>query len=450
LTHSRSFGILRDCAKCGCNRISAKNKQRKILVTVFLPHPFSCPCFASIPCACFVLVCVFKCTQLNLVGGLFFSVLNPTVRESCTLPERMDGQLGNENKISIKSTPAEALEENRLTTNVANQTSIPQTAANESTVTKEQTKECPGTCLMCLLPFDELGSIGSESPEELKRIVDNIYKIAKIEVKPVNGKIEPLCSGCRAKLGYDYDEDAYYEMLSQMYSNDAQSKTITIAMQNGLPVHIAMPCDASPDAGGVGGHYIDAACGTFVVTELGVEALNADKDDLVCAICSKAFNFKSTLRLHIRSHHQSAPRETIELPKHTRKPRTYECVECNLSFKLKYDFDKHIGSHKKPAVHQCEGCFKLFKHRSYYLMHRNLKRCKAQLSLDLNASVGEDLGVVGPASFAPTATSTSGRRRNGTAKERTAGGSIGTVSALLQCNPELGGPLADCGIRNAS
>lgn len=37
-------------------------------------------------------------------------------------------------------------------------------------------------CIMCLLPFDELGSIETESPEELKRIVDNVYKIAKIEV----------------------------------------------------------------------------------------------------------------------------------------------------------------------------------------------------------------------------------------------------------------------------
>ncbi|XP_058118455.1 zinc finger protein 599-like [Anopheles ziemanni] len=367
----------------------------------------------------------------------------------------MDGQLGNGNQLSIASRPAEAVEVNQPTTDVSNQSTTPQTISNGNSGTNGQTKESPGTCLMCLQSFDELGSIGSESPEELKRIVDNIFKIAKIEVKAVNGKIEPLCSGCRAKLGYDYDEDAYYEMLSQMYSNDAQSKTCTIAMQNGVPVHIAMPCDGQgfespPTPGGIDGHYIDAACGTFVVTELGVEALNADKDDLVCAICSKAFNFKSTLRLHIRSHHQTAPRETIELPKHTRKPRTYECVECNLSFKLKYDFDKHIGSHKKPTMHQCEGCFKLFKHRSYYLMHRNLKRCKAQLSLDLNTSVGEDLGVVVPPANVPPATSTSSRRRNGAAKARTNTASISSVSALLQCNPELASPLTDCGIRNTS
>uniref|UniRef100_A0A182MF77 C2H2-type domain-containing protein n=1 Tax=Anopheles culicifacies TaxID=139723 RepID=A0A182MF77_9DIPT len=326
----------------------------------------------------------------------------------------------------------------------------------ESSTGLNGTKESLRKCLMCLLPFEELSSIGTESAEELKRIVDNIYKIAKIEVKPVGGKIEPLCNGCRAKLGYDYDEDAYFDMLSQMYNSEAQCKPPTITMHNGIPVHVAVPCDASPDSptSGPGGHYIDAACGTFVVTELGVEALNADKDELVCTICSKAFNFKSTLRLHIRSHHQTAPRDTIELPKHPRKPRTYECTECNLSFKLKYDFDKHIGSHKKPSMHQCEGCFKLFKHKSYYLMHRNLKRCKAQFSIDLTnpldtflaADVPQAVGI----DVAPVTPST-GRRKNGSAKDRTSGSpSLGTVSPFpLQCTPELGS-LTDCGIRNAS
>ncbi|XP_050079609.1 zinc finger protein 599-like [Anopheles maculipalpis] len=319
------------------------------------------------------------------------------------------------------------------------------------------TKEPLRTCLMCLLPFEELSSIGTDSVEELKRIVDNIYKIAKIEVKPVNGKIEPLCNGCRAKLGYDYDEDAYFDMLSQMYNSEAQCKSPTITMHNGIPVHVAVPCDPSPDspALGPGGHYIDAACGTFVVTELGVEALNADKDELVCAICSKAFNFKSTLRLHIRSHHQTAPRDTIELPKHPRKPRTYECTECNLSFKLKYDFDKHIGSHKKPSMHQCEGCFKLFKHKSYYLMHRNLKRCKAQFSIDLTNPLesfltSADVQQAVELDTTPVVPST-GRRKNGTAKDRSSGSAaLSSVSPFpLQCTPELGS-LTDCGIRNAS
>uniref|UniRef100_A0A182MYF2 C2H2-type domain-containing protein n=1 Tax=Anopheles dirus TaxID=7168 RepID=A0A182MYF2_9DIPT len=336
--------------------------------------------------------------------------------------------------------------------------SHPQTAPDESSCgTANGTKKLLRTCLMCLQPAEELGSIGSDSAEELKRIVDNIFKIAKVEIKPVDGKIEPLCGGCRAKLGYDYDEDAYYDMLSQMYNSEAQIKAPTVTMHNGIPVHVAVPCDANPDSPTSGTHYIDAACGTFVVTELGVEALNADKDELVCAICSKAFNFKSTLRLHIRSHHQTAPRDTIELPKHPRKPRTYECTECNLSFKLKYDFDKHVGTHKKPSMHQCEGCFKLFKHKSYYLMHRNLKRCKAQFSLDLTAPMLEPFLSGGATTSldamdctVPAAPST-GRRKNGTAKERTtsASPSIGSVSALLQCTPELG-TLTDCGIRNAS
>ncbi|XP_053676112.1 zinc finger protein 649-like [Anopheles nili] len=354
----------------------------------------------------------------------------------------------------LSSSTAVTLEKSDTTKGrVSECTTSPPVSVDNNLRNVNGTKEPPRKCLMCLLPFDELGSIGTESAEELKRIVDNIYKIAKIEIKPVSGKIEPLCNGCRAKLGYDYDEDAYYEMLSQMYNSEAQSKTLTIGMHNGMPVHIAMPCEPNPDSG-LSGHYIDAACGTFVVTELGVEALNSDKDELVCSICSKAFNFKSTLRLHIRSHHQSVPREAIELPKHPRKPRTYECPECNLSFKLKYDFDKHIGSHKKPSMHQCEGCFKLFKHKSYYLMHRNLKRCKAQYSLDLTVSGGtQPTSVAGlPISMGvvpePPAT---GRRKHGTAKSdrSNTASSIGSVTALLQCTSELGS-ITDCGIRNAS
>ncbi|XP_052873318.1 zinc finger protein 319-like [Anopheles cruzii] len=318
---------------------------------------------------------------------------------------------------------------------------------------KNGTKDGPlRKCLMCLLPFDELGSIGSESPEELKRIVDNIYKIAKIEVKPADGKIEPLCGSCRAKLGYDYDEDAYYEMLSQMYSSEVQSKMITIAMSNGLPVHIAMPAELPelPTSGaGVTGPYIDAACGTFVVTELGVEALNADKDELVCAICSKAFNFKSTLRLHIRSHHQSAPRETVELPRQSRKPRAYECVECQLSFKLKYDFDKHIAIHKKTNLFQCEVCFKLFKHKSYYSMHRNMKRCKvAPVPLDLTTLGSATAATVSSPERPPV--TTNGGRRNGKTKDRSVAAK-GAVSTLLQCSaPDTLATVGDCGVRNAS
>ncbi|XP_001688579.2 zinc finger protein 599 [Anopheles gambiae] len=373
----------------------------------------------------------------------------------------MEKKVENESVATIPSTTSTGtVEAMKQVETQAPQQILSQTPMQENPAGTNGTKEPQRKCLMCLLPFDELSSIGTASAEELKRIVDNIYKIAKIEVKPVDGKIEPLCNGCRAKLGYDYDEDAYFDMLSQMYNSEAVSKPPTITMHNGIPVHVAVPCDASPDSplSGPGGHYIDAACGTFVVTELGVEALNADKDELVCAICSKAFNFKSTLRLHIRSHHQTAPRDTIELPKHPRKPRTYECTECNLSFKLKYDFDKHVGTHKKPSMHQCEGCFKLFKHKSYYLMHRNLKRCKAQFSIDLTnpldpflmadgqeASVGLDV----PLPIAPS----TGRRKNGTAKERNGGGgagSLGSVPAFpLQCTPELG-TLTDCGIRNAS
>lgn len=47
-------------------------------------------------------------------------------------------------------------------------------------------------CIMCLLPFDELGSIETASPEELKRIVENAYKIAKIEVSTEGKKKKSL------------------------------------------------------------------------------------------------------------------------------------------------------------------------------------------------------------------------------------------------------------------
>ncbi|XP_035786690.1 B-cell CLL/lymphoma 6 member B protein-like [Anopheles albimanus] len=308
-------------------------------------------------------------------------------------------------------------------------------------------------CLMCLLPCDELGSIGSESPEELARIVDNIFKIAKIEVKPQNGKIEPLCGGCRAKLGYDYDEDAYYDMLCRMYSSDMQNKMITIAMNNG---HIALPVDRPESPTAQTGPYIDAACGTFVVTELGVEALNAGKDELVCAICSKAFNFKSTLRLHIRSHHQSAPREVVETVRPVRKPRVYECVECQLSFKLKYDYDKHVGTHKKSNMFQCDVCFKLFKHKSYYSMHRNMKRCKlGPVPLDLTGVAAmSDLGMMPQQAQLQPEVRPNGRRNGKTKGGRHAtvavADPLGSVSALLQCaGPEFTS-LSDCQLEHGS
>ncbi|XP_058834551.1 zinc finger protein 226-like [Topomyia yanbarensis] len=237
-------------------------------------------------------------------------------------------------------------------------------------------------CLMCLLPFDELGSIETESPEELKRIVENAYKIAKIELCPIGGKIGPLCGGCRAKLGYDFDEDAYYEMISKMYTDASPPSGYPVFMSNGIPVHIGIPPTESPDS--PTGPLLDAACGTFVVTEFGRDESADKSSDLKCVVCSKVFNFKSTLRLHIRSHHNSALREP-EPHKQPRKPRMYECTECNLSFKLKYDYDKHQAMHNRANLFQCEVCYKLFKHKSYYLMHRNAKRCKA---LPLNLSTG--------------------------------------------------------------
>ncbi|KXJ74830.1 hypothetical protein RP20_CCG012890 [Aedes albopictus] len=240
-------------------------------------------------------------------------------------------------------------------------------------------------CIMCLLPFDELGSIETESPEELKRIVDNVYKIAKIEVTPSNGKIGPLCGSCRAKLGYNFDEDAYYEMLSKMYSETGAQSHQTLGI-----IPLVVPRGQQPPGGPENSDYpspgsplLDAACGTLVVTEMGRDESDTSSD-LKCVICSKVFNFKSTLRLHIRSHHNSTTIREPETHKIPRKPRMYECIECNLSFKLKYDYDKHQAMHNRANLFQCDTCYKLFKHKSYYLMHRNAKRCKA-MPLNLSA-----------------------------------------------------------------
>lgn len=235
---------------------------------------------------------------------------------------------------------------------------------------------------MCLLPFDELGSIETASPEELKRIVENAYKIAKIEITPSSGKIEPLCGSCRAKLGYNFDEDAYYEMLSKTYSEASPPPAHQQALGI-IPVHIGLlpPTPENPDYPSPGSPLMDAACGTFVVTELGRD--ESDGSDLKCVICSKVFNFKSTLRLHIRSHHNSTTPREPEPHKVARKPRMYECTECNLSFKLKYDYDKHQAIHNRSNLFQCDVCYKLFKHKSYFMMHRNAKRCKA-IPLDLS------------------------------------------------------------------
>lgn len=239
-------------------------------------------------------------------------------------------------------------------------------------------------CIMCLLPFDELGSIETESPEELKRIVDNVYKIAKIEITPSNGKIGPLCGSCRAKLGYNFDEDAYYEMLSKMYSESGTQSHQTLGV---IPLVVPRgqlpPGSENSDYPSPGSPLLDAACGTFVVTEMGRDE-SETSSDLKCVICSKVFNFKSTLRLHIRSHHNSTTIREPETHKIPRKPRMYECIECNLSFKLKYDYDKHQAMHNRANLFQCDTCYKLFKHKSYYMMHRNAKRCKA-MPLNLSA-----------------------------------------------------------------
>ncbi|XP_055526854.1 zinc finger E-box-binding homeobox 1-like [Wyeomyia smithii] len=241
-----------------------------------------------------------------------------------------------------------------------------------------ETETAGRKCLMCLQPYEELGSIETESPEELKRIVDNVFKIAKIEISPTGGKIEPLCSSCRAKLGYDFDEDAYYEMLSKTYSDTSPPSSNPSLLGNGLPAHIGASQMGNPDS--PTGPLIDAACGTFVVTEFGRDEAADKASDLKCVVCAKVFNFRSTLRLHIRSHYSTSQEPEPQKPQ--RKPRMYECGECNISFKLKYDYDKHQAIHNRGNLFQCEICYKLFKHKSYYLMHRNAKRCKA-LSLPM-------------------------------------------------------------------
>lgn len=207
-------------------------------------------------------------------------------------------------------------------------------------------------------------------------------------------------TSCRAKLGFDFDEDAYYEMLRRMYSETTNTTTSTSPNPSGttinhptmattpaIPVHIGLLPLENPDS--PTGSLLDTACGTFVVTELAPED-PSDKSDLKCVICSKVFNFKSTLRLHIRSHHNTTIREP-EPHKPVRKPRMYECVDCNLSFKLKYDYDKHQAIHNRSNLFQCEVCFKLFKHKSYYLMHRNAKRCKA-VPLNLSTRADREIG----------------------------------------------------------
>ncbi|XP_053688286.1 zinc finger E-box-binding homeobox 2-like [Sabethes cyaneus] len=228
-------------------------------------------------------------------------------------------------------------------------------------------------CLMCLQSYEELGAIETESSEELKRIVDNMFKIAKIEISPTGGKVEPLCSSCRAKLGYDFDEDAYYEMLSQTYSETSPPSSNPTLFGNGPPAHTGGTPVEYPES--PTGPLLDAACGTFVVTEFGRDEAADKSSDLKCVVCAKVFNFRSTLRLHIRSHYSTS--QELEPQKPQRKPRMYECGECNISFKLKYDYDKHQAIHNRGNLFQCEICYKLFKHKSYYLMHRNAKRCKA-------------------------------------------------------------------------
>lgn len=74
-----------------------------------------------------------------------------------------------------------------------------------------------------------------------------------------------------------------------------------------------------------------------------------------CEICSKAFNRKSRLDLHVKYVHEGA------------KP--FECTECNKTFVRREDMARHTVLHSGLKAHKCPICDKSFAMKSSLKIH---------------------------------------------------------------------------------
>ena len=81
-----------------------------------------------------------------------------------------------------------------------------------------------------------------------------------------------------------------------------------------------------------------------------------DKPVHVCHSCSKTFQSKTGLNLHVRSKH------TLEF--------RFNCSVCSKGFVSLYNYRGHLAPHDKVLELKCQECPSTFRHRSSLLQHQ--------------------------------------------------------------------------------
>ena len=147
---------------------------------------------------------------------------------------------------------------------------------------------------------------------------------------PTNLQLEPLCEDCRdiivaENMNYPNDVMDVIELDDDGECSEVANLTEDTDPTLGNPVE------------------------SFIITEIDDEVETAaSKVVWICQICSKTFNFESTLRLHVRDHHKEIQAKK-SVPKVSR-PHFYSCDQCDEKFRLKYDLRKHSCYRKKSNV----------------------------------------------------------------------------------------------------
>ena len=79
----------------------------------------------------------------------------------------------------------------------------------------------------------------------------------------------------------------------------------------------------------------------------------------ICNTCEKAFKRRSDLVAHYKKFHEKS--ESF-----------YECRECHLTFKAKYNFTRHMATKHQDAKFKCDQCNASFSRKDSYIRHLKL------------------------------------------------------------------------------